>query len=594
MDYNQLKFDIAQVIRTNGNEEITGEVLQYILLEMVSHLGLAYQFAGVATTETEPGEPDENKAWLIGAGTYTNFGDEFTIADNELGVVTWNGVFTVKKITTGRAVVNELRIGSTNPVEGGIIAQQFAQLRAAGYLFVGLATPATEPPAERPEKIFYLAAQGGAYPNFSGIVVPQGVSTLKWNGSTWTLETLWTVDDTPTEDSPNLVKSGGVYTELEKKVDKVEGKGLSEANFTNAEKQKLGDLPTATQIAGMLDLKQNVLDWDNTPTDGSLNPVTSDGIYEAIKNFITKAVDDLINYYTKNQVYTKSEVENLIAAIKQFNILAVPELPTASASTVGTLYLVPSERQGEHNVKDEYITLSVTEGQTTIYYWEKIGTTEIDLSNYTTFDDVNAAIATALANYYTKTQIDTMLAAAEGRLATVEISADKSIILVDDAVSVSVIASTDITATSLTISRDGIVKATGSGKALTTSEIVLESAAGSISYLLTAIIGGVTRTKEVSIEVVDAVYYGAGTSATDIVTKATARKTPAGRYSIVAAAGDNLFILVPQGMSVNGMRMNGIEVPLEVPTGVVVDSKQYLCYQSSNVYDAGTYVIEVY
>ena len=140
MDYNQLKFDIAQVIRTNGNEEITGEVLQYILLEMVSHLGLAYQFAGVATTETEPGEPDENKAWLIGAGTYRNFGDEFTVNDNELGVVMWNGVFTVKKITTGRAVVNELRIGSTNPVEGGVIAQQFAQLRAAGYLFAGLAT----------------------------------------------------------------------------------------------------------------------------------------------------------------------------------------------------------------------------------------------------------------------------------------------------------------------------------------------------------------------------------------------------------------------------------------------------------------------
>ena len=58
----------------------------------------------------------------------------------------------------------------------------------------------------------------------------------------------------------------------------MEGKGLSEANFTNLEKQKLGDLPTATQIAGLLDLKQNVLSWDNTPTDGSLNPVTSDGI----------------------------------------------------------------------------------------------------------------------------------------------------------------------------------------------------------------------------------------------------------------------------------------------------------------------------
>ena len=593
-DYNQLKFDIAQVIRTNGNEEITGEVMQYILLEMVSALGKNYQFAGVATTETEAGAPDENKAWLIGAGTYHNFGDEFTVADNELGVVMWNGEFIIRKIQTSRAVVDHLEHGSTNPVEGGVIADQFDQLRAAGYLFAGLATPATEPPAERPEKIFYLAAQGAAYPNFSGIVVPQGISILKWNGSAWTLETLWRVDDTPTDDSANLVKSGGVKTQLDGKVDKIEGKGLSEADYTNSEKQKLSDLPTATQLVALLALKQDNLTFDNTPTDGSTNPVTSDGIFEAIKNFITRAVDDLVNYYTKTQVYTKSEVEALIAAIKQFKILAVPVLPTASADTIGTLYLVPSDRPGEQNIKDEYITLSISEGGTTTYYWEKIGTTEVDLSNYTTFDDVNAAIATALANYYTKTQIDNMVAAVEGRLADVDITADKAVILTDEAVSVSVVAATDITAQSLTISRDGIVKATGSGRALTTSEIVLESTAGSIAYLLTAIIGGVTRTKEVSIDVVDAVYYGAGTSASDIVTKATARKSPAGRYSITAAAGNNLFILCPQGMSLQGMRMNGVEVPLETPTGVLVGEKQYLCYQSSNVYDAGSYVVEVY
>ena len=60
MNYEQLKTAIAEVIRTNGNEEITGEVLQYVLIEMVSSLGKDYQFAGIGTASTEVGEPDEN------------------------------------------------------------------------------------------------------------------------------------------------------------------------------------------------------------------------------------------------------------------------------------------------------------------------------------------------------------------------------------------------------------------------------------------------------------------------------------------------------------------------------------------------------
>ena len=593
-DYNQLKVSIAEVIRTNGNEEITGEVLQYILLEMVGALGKNYQLAGVGTTETDPGTHDENCAWIVGAGEYHNFGTAFTVAENEIGVVMYNGTYAVRKVTVGRPVDSTITAGGHNPVEGGAIAAEFAQLRAAGYLFAGLANAATVPPTERPEKIFYICAEGASYPNFGGVVVPQGISILKWNGSAWVLEVLWRVDNEATDDSANLVKSGGVKAQLDTKVDKVQGKGLSEADYTNTEKTKLGALPTAAELEEMLGLKQDVLTFDNTPTDGSINPVTSDGIFEAIKNFITKAVDDLINYYTKSQTYTKTEVDSLIAAVKQFNILAVPVLPEPSAETVGTLYLVPSENPGTENVKDEYITLSRTEGGTTTYYWECIGRTEIDLSNYTTFDDMNAAIATALADYYTKTEVDAKIAVAEGRLAELTLNVDKDVILTGAQATLSIVGRSDITASALVISRGGVTIASGTGKAVTGTENVNISDAGTLTYLLTATIGGVERTKEVTVQVVDPVYYGAGTSVLDVTTKATARKTPAGRYSITAAAGDNLFILVPQGMTVTGARLSGIELPLEVPTGIIIEGKSYLCYQSSNVYDAGTYAIDVY
>ena len=595
MDYNQLKTDIAEVIRTNGNEEITGEVLQYILLQMVSALGKNFQFAGVGTDQTVVGTPDENMAWILRSGRYQNFGTEFTVAENEFAVVMWNGSFSVAKVAVGRPVDDELTAGGVNPVEGGVIAAEFAQLRAAGYLFAGLANTGSEPPALRPERIFYICAEGGVYTNFNAIAVPQGISILKWNGSAWVLEVLWRVDDSATDDSQNLVKSGGVKAQLDGKVDKETGKGLSDENYTANEKTKLNDLPTALELEHLLSLKQDNLTFDNAPTEGSSNPVTSAGIHEAIKDFITKAVNDLLYYYTKSETYTKTEVDNLIAAIKQFNILAVPVLPVPSADTMGTLYLVPAEDQSEPtNVKDEYITLSKTEGGTTTYSWEKVGTTEIDLSNYPTFDDMNAAIATALADYYTKSEIDSITAALEGRLAVVSIAADKSVILTNTSSQITLTACIGVAATSLTIERGGVTVGSGTGTLLVVSETVDIPAAGVLTYTLTAVIGGVTRTKTVTVDVKDAVYFGAGQDSTDIVTKATARMTPAGRYNITVADGDYIFILVPMGMTVNGVEMSGINIPMEVPTGVIVDGVQYLCYKSSNQYDAGTYIINVY
>jgi hypothetical protein len=517
MDYNQLKTDIAEVIRTNGNEEITGEVLQYILLQMVSALGKNFQFAGVGTDQTVVGTPDENMAWILRSGRYQNFGTEFTVAENEFAVVTWNGSFSVAKVAVGRPVDDELTAGGVNPVEGGVIAAEFAQLRAAGYLFAGLANTGSEPPAVRPEKIFYICAEGGVYTNFNAIAVPQGISILKWNGSAWVLEVLWRVDNEATDNSQNLVKSGGVKAQLDGKVDKETGKGLSDENYTSSEKTKLNDLPTALELMHLLSLKQDNLTFDNAPMEGSINPVTSAGIHEAIKNFITKAVNDLLYYYTKSETYTKMEVDNLIAAIKQFNILAVPVLPVPSADTIGTLYLVPAEDQSEPtNVKDEYITLSKTEGGTTTYSWEKIGTTEIDLSNYPTFDEMNAAIATALADYYTKAEIDAALASLAGRLSVVSIAADKSVILTNTSSQIALTARTGIAATSLTVERGGVTVGSGTGTLLVVSETVDIPAAGVLTYTLTAVIGGVTRTETVTVDVKDAVIYSSTRTVTAV------------------------------------------------------------------------------
>jgi len=133
-----------------------------------------------------------------------------------------------------------------------------------------------------------------------------------------------------------------------------------------------------------------------------------------IANFITKSVDDLVNYYLKSDTYTKSEVQQLISAVKQFTYQSVQSLPTASADTMNIIYLVPSSDPHTQNVKDEYITIATTEQDVTTYAWEKIGSTDIDLSGYYTSTQTDSAISAALANYSTTSDMNAAIAAAVG------------------------------------------------------------------------------------------------------------------------------------------------------------------------------------
>lgn len=57
-NWDNLKAAIQDVIKENGNEEITGQVLQNTLLSIVNNLGENATFAGVATPTTKPGTPD--------------------------------------------------------------------------------------------------------------------------------------------------------------------------------------------------------------------------------------------------------------------------------------------------------------------------------------------------------------------------------------------------------------------------------------------------------------------------------------------------------------------------------------------------------
>lgn len=103
------------------------------------------------------------------------------------------------------------------------------------------------------------------------------------------------------------------------------------------------------------------------------------------KGFITKAVADLTNYYTKSSTYTKTEVDARISAIPKFAIAVVTALPTAGISKT-TIYLKKASGTAQtDNVYEEFIYIN----DGTADKWEKLGELKVDLTGYLTLTDAN-------------------------------------------------------------------------------------------------------------------------------------------------------------------------------------------------------------
>lgn len=132
MAYDQIKESIKAVIKENGNYEITGNVLQAVLLSMVDTLGPEYQFLGIATKSTVPVVVEGNSFYITTeVGTYTNFKNSgnTTITVNRLGILTstngtaWNFTPIFIGVSKGGGEVfndydNNTAVGNNSHAEG--------------------------------------------------------------------------------------------------------------------------------------------------------------------------------------------------------------------------------------------------------------------------------------------------------------------------------------------------------------------------------------------------------------------------------------------------------------------------------------------
>ena len=113
-----LKSSINSVIKTNGNQEITGQVLQNVLNTIVSTLGENASFVGVATPTTNPGTPDGNVFYIAqNQGIYPNF-NNIEVYFSEIGILYWNTSSWGKHSIRLSKLIEEVNISNIYPTGG--------------------------------------------------------------------------------------------------------------------------------------------------------------------------------------------------------------------------------------------------------------------------------------------------------------------------------------------------------------------------------------------------------------------------------------------------------------------------------------------
>lgn len=183
------------------------------------------------------------------------------------------------------------------------------------------------------------------------------------------------IENTPTEGSDNLITSGGVYSAI-KKVEQ----SSEESN------QEL----------------LNKISEVNTNLTNEISQIRTVNIPNAIKESI---IDNLDSTATDKALSANQGniLKTMIGNLANLRIEVVTKLP--STGEVNVIYLV--KKVGKNpDVHDEYIYVENT--------WEKIGNTEVDLSNYYTKEQVYSK-----SEVYTKTEVDNIKNDIESNIPTI-------------------------------------------------------------------------------------------------------------------------------------------------------------------------------
>ena len=131
------------------------------------------------------------------------------------------------------------------------------------------------------------------------------------------------------------------------------------------------DVNNLTYYTKTEDLAEVALSNDYNDLDNKPEFPTKLSEFENDMWFIDRTVNNLTNYYQRNKLYTKTEIDNLLAGLSSLRVEVVEELP--NPGEFGVIYLIESDTPGT------YIQYILTELPNT---YAEIGNTAVDLSDY--------------------------------------------------------------------------------------------------------------------------------------------------------------------------------------------------------------------
>ncbi len=326
--------------------------------------------------------------------------------------------------TLRAAIDNYIKANGNKEITGTVlndILNAMVSALGADTRFAGVAVPITNP--GNPEgNVVYFASQAGTYSNFGGIVLPLGIHILVWNGTAWTSQTWFSVDNTPTQNSQNLATSGGILQAI------VDAVGMERLRAIGAEVTSCSFDGTTKKISFFNSANTTLFQLDATAfvIDGMVSDVKiEDGNLviqfntDAGKQDIEIPLTDIFNpanYYTKTAIdellalyYTKTETDALLTVIN--NKLADGYLykgmaePTTNPPTPTTKVFYIATKAGTYT---NFGNIAVSEGITILKYdgsnWSKEqisysdGVFDISAYNGTSYADLSAALGTNGAN----------------------------------------------------------------------------------------------------------------------------------------------------------------------------------------------------
>lgn len=221
--------------------------------------------------------------------------------------------------------------------------------------------------------------------------------TAKLNGYTGTEEEfnkvlskipviISSIESYPTEGSKNLITSGGVYQALKD----------SETSAEETHQELLNEI---SNVNSTLSTEISTVNTNLTTKITQIETTT-------IPNAIKAAIVDNLDTEDSNKALSATQgkvLKTMISNLANLRIEVVNALPSTGETNV--IYLV--KKAGTNpDIHDEYVYV---EGN-----WEKIGNTEVDLSNYYTKDQVYTKSET-----YSQEEVGALITEIEGKIPTI-------------------------------------------------------------------------------------------------------------------------------------------------------------------------------